>query len=371
MIPVFSPNLDQREINAVGQVLKSGWIGNGPKTKEFEKEFLKFIKAKYGIALNSASAALHLALVSLRIDKGDEVITPSFTFVATNHPILIQKATPVFCDIEYQTLCVDPKDIEKKVNKKTKAIIIVHYGGHPVDLNPLLKLCKEKNIFLIEDCAHATGSFYKGKHVGNFGDLACFSFAAIKNLTTGDGGMLVGKKRNLIEFARSLAWSGIRQTTWERAKNGKLKWKYNVASFGWKYQMNDIAAAIGLIQLKKLEENNKKRKEITEIYNKELENLSWLELPVVKPYAESSYHNYVIKVSNKIRDKLSDYLAQNGISTSVHYLPSHYYKLYSKFKTNVPVTEQVWKKILLLPIFPTLSKNQQNYIIEVIKKFNP
>lgn len=371
MIPVFCPSLGYEEIAAVSQTLKSGWIGNGPRTKEFENNFLSLIGAKYGVAVNSATAAIHLAVVLSKLKEGDEVITPSLTFVATNHPIIMQKAVPVFCDVQYDTLCVDPKDVEKKVTAKTKAIIVVHYGGHPVDINPIIKLCKDKNVILIEDCAHAAGSYYKGKHVGTFGDFSCFSFAAIKNLTTGDGGMLVGKDTRLTEYARCLAWSGISSSTWERSRTNKLKWQYDVVGVGWKYQMNDIAAAIGIVQLKKLETNNLKRKKITEKYNRELKDISWIETPVVRAYAKSSCHNYVIKVPEKIRDKLSDYLSRHGIATSVHYMPSHYYSLYKKFKAYVPITEKVWRKILLLPIFPDLSVKDQAKVIDAIKSFNP
>lgn len=371
MIPVFKPSLGKKETDAVSEVLKSSWIGNGPKTEEFENKFLSFIKGKYGVALNSASAALHLAIISSGVKTGDEVITPSMTFVATNHPILMQKAKPVFCDISYDTLCADPKDIEKKITSKTKAIIVVHYGGHPVDLGPIIKLCKDKNIVLIEDCAHATGTYYKNKHVGTFGNFSSFSFAAIKNLTTGDGGMLIGKNKKIIELARAMAWSGISSSTWERSRHRKLKWKYNVLSLGWKYQMNDIAASIGLIQLKKLNKNNKKRQIIAKRYNEGLKNLAWIQLPVIKKYAQSSYHNYVIKIPRKIRDKVSDYLANKGITTSVHYMPSHYYSLYSEFKKDVPVTNKVWQEILLLPIFPDLTSNDQEKIINAIKSFNP
>lgn len=369
MIPVFKPSLGDEEIESVARVLKSGWIGSGPITRRFELEFISFVHGQYDVALNSASAALHLALLCSNIKRGDEVITPSLTFVATNHPILMVGAKPVFCDVNYNTLCANPNDIEKKITKRTKAIVVVHYGGHPVDLDPILRICKEKGIVLIEDCAHAVGTYYKSKHVGTFGEFGCFSFAAIKNLTTGDGGMLVGKEKKKIEIARSLAWSGISQSTWKRAQGKKLKWKYNVESVGWKYQMNDIAAAIGLVQLEKLKRNNLKRKKITETYNGELKDLSWIELPVVKEYAQSAYHNYVIKVPEKIRDILSEYLAVNGISTSVHYVPTHHYKLYSKFRADVPVTEKVWKKILLIPIFPDLNDTDLEYIIEAIKKF--
>lgn len=369
IIPVFKPSIGKEEIDAIAEVITSNWIGQGPKTAEFEKKFAKFIGAKNVVATNSASSALHLAILSVGLKVGDEVITPSLTFVATNHPILMCGATPVFADVEQDTLCADIVDIKRKITNKTKAIIVVHYGGHPVDLSPLVKTCREKKIILIEDCAHASGSYYKKKHVGTFGDLSCFSFAAIKNITTGDGGMLVGKNKKVIENARVLAWSGISQSTWARAKSKKLKWRYNVVSTGYKYQMNDIAGAFGLVQLAKLEENNKKRKKVTEIYNEAFSGINWIEPPVVKGFAKSSYHNYVIKVPAKIRDRLSDYLARNGIVTSVHYEPTHHYKLYSKFKAHVPVTEKVWKKILLLPIFPDLSLKDQEYIIKKVKAF--
>lgn len=369
MIPVFKPSVGKEEITSVAKVIKSGWIGSGPKTKEFEEKFISYVGSPYGVALNSASAAIHLALIASGISKGDEVITPSFTFVATNHPILMLSGRPVFCDIDRKTLCADPKDIERKITKKTKAIIVVHYGGHPVDLDSIVKLCKEKNITLIEDCAHAAGSYYYGRHVGTLGDFGCFSFSAIKNLTTGDGGMLVGKNENLIEYARALSWSGISRSTWNRARGKELKWKYDVVGVGWKYQMNDIAAAIGLVQLKKLNKNNYKRRVIAENYSVGLRDLSWIYLPEIKPYADSSYHNYVIKVEQTQRDKLSRYLAKAGIATSVHYVPSHYYSMYKKYKSDVPITDLMWRRILLLPIFPDLSEADQQYIIDTIKKF--
>lgn len=371
MIPVFKPQISKDDLDAVTNVLNSGWIGNGPKTEEFEKKFVSYIGGKYGVALNSASAALHLALLSLNLKNGDEIITPSLTFVATNHPILLAGAKPVFADVSYDTLCIDPNDIEKKITKQTKAVIAVHYGGHPAELSEVLKICKKHNLHLIEDCSHAVGSYYKGKHVGTFGDFSCFSFAAIKNLTTGDGGMLISKNKKAIDKARALSWSGISKNTWQRAKKGNLKWKYNIVSTGWKYQMNDIAAALGLSQLKKLEGNNLKRKKITERYNKELSKLKWLEVPKTENYAKSSNHNYVIKVPEKIRDRLSKYLGEKGISTSVHYVPSHHYEMYSGFPSNVPITEVVWRKILLLPIFPNLTEKDQDYIINSIKLFHP
>lgn len=369
MIPVFKPSLGIEEEKEVIETLRSNWIGNGPKTKRFEEEFASYVGVKNALAVNSASAALHLALVCLDLKPGDEVITPSLTFVATNHPILLVGATPVFCDVDKDTLCADPKDIERKITKKTKAIIIVHYGGHPVNLTPVLKLCKKHNIQLIEDCAHAEGAYYKNKHVGGFGDFSCFSFAAIKNMTTGDGGMLVAKRKKDIKRARILAWSGISQGTWNRMSGKKQKWEYNVLFPGWKYQMNDIAAGIGLAQLKKLDNNNAKRRKIAENYIKGFNNTPWLTCPSEYAFGKSAWHNFVIKVPEKKRDALSQYLLKKGIGTTVHYKPTHTYSLYKKYQAIVPVTEKVWKKILLLPMFPSLTLEEQKYIIEMVKMF--
>ncbi len=370
MIPVFKPSLGDEEIQAVSRVIKSNWIGNGPRTEEFEKKFVKYVGGRFALAVNSASAALHLALLAGGIKKGDEVITPSFTFIATNHPILLVGAKPVFCDIDLNTLCADPKDIEQKITNKTKAIIVVHYGGIPVDLSPIQKLCTNKKILLIEDCAHAVGTYYKRKHVGVFGDFSCFSFAAIKNLTTGDGGMLIGKNKQAIKKARILAWSGISKSTWKRISKNSFSWKYNVSSVGWKYQMNDIAAAIGLSQLEKIDNNNKKREIIADRYNKAFSNLSWIKFLEYPSYGKSSHHNYVIKVYKGNRDKLSQYLSKKGIQTTVHYYPSHHYKLYKPFASKLPVTDKVWREILLLPIFPDLKSSEQEYIIDSVKSFN-
>lgn len=369
MIPLFKPSLDQREINAVAQVLKSGWIGSGPKVEQFETKFAQFVGVKYAIAVSSASSALQLALQCLNLQPQDEVITPSLTFIATNHAILLNGARPVFCDIDKDTLCADPQDIANRITPHTRAIIVMHYGGHPVDLKPLIKICRQQKLVLIEDCAHATGSFYFGKHVGNFGLLSCFSFAAIKNLTTGDGGMIVTNQKLLADRLKRLRWSGISKDTWQRHRRHQYSWAYQVVEVSGKHQMNDIAASIGLVQLTKLGTNNLKRFRLTERYNHKLNNIPWITLPTLKLWAKSSHHNYVIKVPAELRNKLIDYLLKHGISTSVHYLPCHHYPIYKPFATKLPVTDKVWRQILLLPLYPSLSLQDQDRIIAVIHRF--
>ena len=369
MIPLFRPTLDQREVKAVTAVLRSGWIGSGPKVEEFETKFARFVGAKYAVAVTSASSALQLAFQGVALEPGSEVISPSLTFIATNHAILLNNLTPVFCDVDPDTFCADPADIATRITPQTRAVIVMHYGGHPVDLNPLVKLCRRHKLYLIEDCAHATGSYYRGKHVGTFGTLGCFSFAAIKNLTTGDGGMIVTDNRQLADRLRRLRWSGISKDTWRRAGAQKYSWEYDVVAVSGKPQMNDIASAIGLVQLIKLNANNHTRYRLTHRYNQALKGLPWLKTPIIKPWAKSSHHNYVIKVASSIRNKLVDHLTGRGITTSVHYLPSHHYRLYRRFKTQLPVTEKVWREILLLPLFPTLTYPQQDQIITAIRQF--
>jgi len=369
MIPLFKPSLGQKEYQAVIKTLKSGWLGSGPKVAQFEKKMAQLTNTKHAIALNSATAALHLSLLT-SIKPGDQVISPSLTFVAANQAILHAGGKIVFADVDPDTLCSDPKDILGKITKNTRAIIVMHYGGHPVDIKPLLKVSRQKKITLIEDCAHAAGSYYHQTHVGGFGDLGCFSFAAIKNLTTGDGGMIVTNDHKKAKHIRQLAWSGISSSTWKRYSH-KLshKWEYDVKSLGFKYQMNDIAASLGLVQFSKLKSNNLKRKRIFKRYHQAFKNLDWLKSLTLKPWAKSSYHNYFIKVSQKIRNPLIEYLNSNQVSANVHYLPNHKYNMFKQFSAKVPITNQVWQEIVLLPIFPDLNLKDQQKVINLVKSF--
>lgn len=369
MIPLFKPCLGKEEEEAVVNTLRSGWLGNGPQSLAFEQKMAKLAGTKYAVALNSATAALHLAFLT-SIKPGDEVISPSLTFVAANQAILQAGGKIVFSDCDSETLSSDPEDILNKITSKTKAVLVLHYGGHPADMKPLISVCQKKNITLIEDCAHASGSYYYDQHVGGFGNLGCFSFAAIKNITTADGGMVVTKNKSITERIRHLAWSGISSSTWKRYHGPKTrKWEYAVTGLGFKYQMNDLAASIGLVQFNKLKSNNFKRAQIFKHYNQDFKQLNWVKIPAIKSWAKSSHHNYFIKVDKKIRNKLIDYLNARGISTNVHYLPNHFYPMFGDFSHQVPITNQVWQEIVLLPIFPDLSVKDQEFIIKTLKKF--
>lgn len=367
MIPVFKPSFGEEELEALREPFKTGWIGLGPKTREFEERFAEYIGTKFAAAVNSGTAALHLALKVLNIE-GMEVITTPMTFISTNHVVLYNRGIPVFADIEPDTLNINFAEIEKNITPKTKAILVVHYGGHACDMDPILEIAKKNQIHVVEDAAHGCGGEYKGLKLGSIGDLGCFSFHAVKNLSTGEGGMITTDDPEIYRRLLKLRWMGISKDTWSREeKDEKYSWYYNVEEVGFKCHMNDIPAAIGLVQLKKLDRMNRRRREITERYNKGLKGLRWLETPTVKSYAVSSHHNYVVKVEK--RDPLNIYLQQKGISTGVHYIPNNHYEMYRSFRGLTPVSDSVWKKLLTLPLFPDLKDEEVDFIIREIKEF--
>ncbi len=369
LIPVFRPWYDEAEEKSVVEVLRSGWIGLGPKTAEFEKRFASYIEAPYAVAVNSATAALHLALQVLDL-SGGEVVTTPMTFVSSNHAILYNGAIPVFADIEPDTLNIDVHSIERNLSDQTRAILVVHYGGHACDMDPILELARERGIPVVEDAAHACGGTYKGRKLGAIGTIGCFSFHAVKNLATGDGGMITIHDQEFEKRLRRLRWCGIDKDTWNRSEvDQKYSWYYTVQELGFKYHMNDIAAAIGLVQLEKLERANARRREIVNYYNERFANLEWLERPVEKEYTRSAMHNYVIKLNQ--RDQLIAHLQARRISAGVHYFPIHLYSMYRKFKADVPVTERVWRRLVTLPLYPGMSDADVERVVDATTCFMP
>jgi perosamine synthetase len=369
MIPVFRPSMGDAETAAVGEVLKSGWIGLGPKTKEFEEKFAAYMGCKYAVAMNSATAALHLAMTVLNLEGG-EVITTPMTFVSTNHAILYNNAVPVFCDIEPDTLNMDAGKIEALITPLTKAIVVVHYGGYSVDMDPVLAIAKRHKLKVIEDAAHACGGEYKNKKLGTIGDIGRFSFHAVKNLSTGDGGMITTDDPAVYARLMKLRWVGISKDTWSREDRDtkEYSWYYNISELGFKYHMNDISAAIGLVQLAKLDAMNRRRREISRIYTEAFSGEKRLELPAAKSYMTlPAAHNYVIKTAD--RDGLNAHLARAGVSTGVHYVPSNNYDMYKKYRGATPVSSAVWKKLLTLPLFPDLKREEIDLIIKSVLDF--
>jgi len=367
-IQLFKPFMGEEEIQAVAEVLRSGWIGLGPKTADFERAFAAFLEAPYAVGLSSATAALDLAVRLLHINHGDEVIVPAMTFVSTAHAVAYNLATPIFADVDPDTLLIDIEDVARKITPRTRAIIPVHYGGRPVDMDRLRQVAGK--IPLIEDAAHACGAEYKGRKAGTFGDLACFSFHAVKNLATGDGGALVTCDQALMERAKRLRWLGIDRGTWDRTgADRSYWWQYFVDEIGLKCHMNDIAAAIGLVQLRRLPATNARRRQIAEMYTAGLSDLPWLQTPRMDtPDSISSWHIYCIQVEG--RDDLNVYLQEKGIGTGVHYKPIHLYACYGN-RPHLPQAEAAFERILSLPMHPGLSDEEVEYVIESIRSFQP
>jgi perosamine synthetase len=370
MIPVFKPSYDHQELEALREPFESGWIGLGPKTKEFEERFAAFLGIPYAVGVNSATAALHLALKVADVE-GAEVITTPMTFISTNHAILYCNGVPVFADIEPDTLNIDPDDVERKVTSRTKAIVVVHYGGHACNMDRILGIARKHGLRVIEDAAHACGGQYRGRMLGTLGDFGCFSFHAVKNLATGDGGMITTREAEADARLRRLRWLGISKGTWDRVEGKGYSWEYNVEELGFKCHMNDITAAIGLVQLSKLEHTNARRRYLAERYTRLLADVDWIETPVEKEYTRSAWHNYVIKVADPAdRDPLMEHLKARGISTGMHYIPNHLYEMYRPYvKEPLPVAETVWKRLITLPLFPDLTDEQQDHIVASIKNY--
>ena len=366
-IPVFRPSVGEEEIAAVTEVLRSGWWGLGPKTAEFEQHFAQYVGAKYCVGLNSATAALHLGLKVLDVEGG-EVLTTPMTFISTNHAILYNDAVPVFCDIEPDTLNIAVEDIERKISPRTKAIMVVHYGGHPCDMDEIHALAQQRGVPVIEDAAHACGAEYRRRKIGSLSDITCFSFHAVKNLAMGDGGAITTNNQVHERRLHKLRWLGISKDTWSRADIGQgYSWYYDVEELGYKCHPNDVAVAIGLAQLNKLDRLNLRRREIAQDYNQAFADLEWLQRPVERSYVRSAFHNYVIKLED--RDRLMEYLKERGISTGMHYVPNHLYDMYAPYRTELPVTERVWKRLVTLPLYPDMSEADVTRVTESVRSF--
>src|SRR4051812_3951281 len=373
------PAIGQEEIEEVTDTLRSGWITTGPKTRQFETAFRTRVDAPEAVGLNSCTAGLHLALLAAGVQPGDEVITTPMTFCASANVIEHVGAIPRLVDVEPDTLNLDPRAISAAVTPHTRAILAVHYAGHPADLDPIQDLASQHGLVVVEDAAHALPASYKGRMIGAGPNPVAFSFYATKNLTTGEGGMLTGSVE-LIARARTLGLHGMSRDAWKRYGQGG-SWFYGVDEPGFKYNMTDIQAAMGLVQLRKLAGFQRRRRHIVTAYNEAFGDIDALEIPVERPEVEHAWHLYVLRLrfgALRIgRDQFIEELTARNIGTSVHFIPvhlhSHYRQKYSYLPEQFPVAYSNYQRMLSLPLHPLLTDNDVDDVIgavlDVVKRF--
>jgi len=358
MIFIAKPLIGEEEKKAVSEVLDSGMIACGSKTEEFEKKFAKYVGCKYAVATTSGTTALHLGLLSLEISKGDEVITPSFSFIASANSILFCNAKPVFCDVNSKTFNIEINKIKNLITGKTKAIMPVHLYGQPADMKPITDIAEDYDLKVIGDACQAHGAKYNGKMIGSFGEVECFSFYPTKNMTTGEGGMITTNNEELAEKAYSIRNHG-------REKN---RWGYEHSRLGYNYRMTDIAAAIGIEQLKKLPKFNEKRRENAKYLNENLSEIKEIMTPIVLKNAEHVYHLYTIRC--KDREKLIYQLKKNEVGYGIYYpKPLHFYKHLKQYEhRDLKNSEILANEVISLPVHPALDEEDLQKIVEVVSE---
>lgn len=367
-IPLFDLNFDEEEERAVIETLKSKWISMGLKCAELEEKFARMFDVKYACAVTNCTAALHLACCALGIKAGDEVICPSLTFAATVNCIRYVGATPVFADIYgNDNLCMDANQIETLITEKTKAIIPMHYAGFPCDMNKIMEIAKKHNLFVIEDACHGPLSVYEGKKLGTIGDVGCFSFFSNKNISTGEGGMLVTNNEEIYNKAKLMRSHGMTVMSYQRASGHATS--YDIVDLGYNYRLDDIRASIGIVQLDKLRGDLEKRIQIRKWYYEGLSKLDLVHVPF-KDYAEF-VSNYIFPIVLKDstvekRDLIREKLHKNGIQTSVHYPAIHRFSAYQEFSRKLSNTEYVTDNEVTLPMYAKLQKEQVEYICEQV-----
>ena len=368
-VPFFEPWITDADKKSIVKSLDSRWLTNGPKLEAFEKKISGFVNTKYAAGVGNATQALHLALRSIDIKPGDEVLVPTLTFVATANAVRYCGAKPILVDIEQDTFNISINDIIKKISKKTKAIIPVHYGGQACDMDDIIKIAKSKNLSIIEDCAHALGSTYKKKKCGSFGKAGCFSFYATKIITTAEGGMVTTSSQQIIKKIRLLRSQAMSIQAKDREK--RAKWKYDIIDMGFNYRLDEIRAALGISQFQRISQFNKFREAISKKYDKEIAKIKGITIPERKHDRNHVFHLYTIKIEKDYhltRDQLYLKLHKNGIGSSVQYFPLHLMSEFRKEqKNNFKNANVVKDKILCLPIFPKMTKKQIEFVISKLK----
>jgi perosamine synthetase len=374
-IPFHLPDIGEEEIQSVVETLRSGWLTTGIKTKQFEKEFAAWIGAPHAVAVNSCTAALHLALEAVGVTAGDEVIVPTMTFAATAEVVHYCRALPVLVDCKSDTFNIDVEAIEQAISPKTKAIIPVHFAGQPCEMDRILEMAQSRNIKVIEDAAHALPAKYRGKMVGTLGDITCFSFYATKTMTTGEGGMATTENSEWAERMRILSLHGISRDAANRY-TPEGSWYYEICYPGYKYNLTDIAAALGIPQLHKCDRFGTIRQRYATLYNEGFKEIPEITIPYVAEDVEHAWHLYVIQLDLERlrigRNQMIDLLKKQGIGTSVHFIPLHLHPYYRNNTTyaheNFPFANQAFKRIISLPIYPRMTDTEVQRVIEVVTR---
>lgn len=372
-IPFHRADLGEEEVQAVSEVIRSGWLTMGAKTLEFERQFAEYVGARFAIAVSSCTAALHLCLDAVGIRAEDEVLVPTTTFTATAEVITYLGARPVFVDIDSKTINLDVRDAARKITPRTRAIIPVHFAGQPCDMDEIKDLAASKNIHVIEDAAHSLPASYKGQPIGKLGELTAFSFYATKTLSTGEGGMITTEDENHTQRMQLMRLHGISRDAWKRyaVKNA---WRYKVSENGFKYNFTDLQAALGAVQLAKCTRMARDRKRIAQAYNDAFAKIESLQVPYVHADRESAWHLYVLRLNlNQCRidrDKFIEELGDLGICVSVHFIPLHlqpvYQRVYGYKAGDLPQSEVEYERCFSLPIYPSMTQEEVDYVISSI-----
>lgn len=374
-VPFHRAAVGEEEAQAVSEVIRSGWLTMGPKTFEFEKEFAKYVGAQHAIAVSTGTAALHLALEAAGVQAGDEVLLPTTTFTATAEAVIYLGARPVLVDIDPLTMNLDPEDTARRITQNTKAIIPVHLGGQPCDMEEIDRLAKACNLRIIEDAAHALPSEYRGKRVGQISEFTCFSFYATKTLTTGEGGMITTDNPIAADRMRLMRLHGIERDAWKRY-HGDGSWHYDVLESGFKYNLTDFQSAIGLVQLAKCDAMQKARQAIAERYSAAFSSFDELVTPMVLPDRSTSWHLYVLRLHldrlTVDRNTFIQALQRRGVACSVHFIPLHlhpyYRRKYGYQLGQFPGAEQEYRACLSLPIYPSMTDEEVRCVIRTVKE---
>ena len=369
-----TPDIGDEEISAVVETLRSGWLTTGPRAHEFENAFANYVGAAHAVAVNSCTAALHLALDAIGLRESDEVLVPTMTFAATAEVVHYFKARPILVDCEPDTLNIDPASIERAISPRSRAIIPVHYGGHPCEMNRITEIARNHRLHVIEDAAHALPASYRGQMVGTVGDLACFSFYATKTLCTGEGGMVTTGNAEYAERVRTMSLHGISKDAWKRYR-AEGSWYYEIVAPGFKYNMTDIAAALGLAQLAKCDRMREARRRIAGIYDQGLATLDEAATPVVRDGVEHAWHLYPIRLElERLRIGRHEFVAMmrsRNIGTSVHFIPLHlhpYYRsTYHYQPQDFPNASYAYERVVSLPIYPSMTNGDASDVIEAVR----